>query len=196
MEKDKKKKSQPQQPKRKTIDVEVGSVKSLRANYLNQLDASEIVYKDGEETGVMKKRTFDMTKDKRTSFDLFDLPSDAASDDLDNDDLTSVTPSEAEGAHLQLSPTFEQVQRCQATRDSIARLLQEKKDDDVEKEREDEKDMYGWNTFVKPDRQQGWLSESSGSTLSEMMTNFPQRKSRQNIDGVLSIHVQESVAHL
>ena len=102
---------------------------------MNQLDASEIVYKGGEETGVMKKRTFDMTKDKRTSFDLFDLPSDAASDDLDNDDLTSVTPSEAEGAHLQLSPTFEQVQRCQATRDSIARLLQEKKDDDAEKEK-------------------------------------------------------------
>ena len=135
METYKKKKSQPQQPKRKTIDVEVGSVKSLRANYLNQLDASEIVYKGGEETGVMKKRTYDMTKDKRTRLDLFDLPSDAASDDLDNDDLTSVTPSEAEGAHLQLSPTFEQVQRCQATRDSIARLLQEKKDDDVEKEK-------------------------------------------------------------
>ena len=31
---------------------------------------------------------------------------------------------------------------------------------------------------------------------SEMMTNFPQRKSRQPIDDVLSINVQASVAHL
>ena len=76
-----------------------------------------------------------MTKDKRTSFGLFDLPSDAPSDDPENDDLTSVTPSEAEGAPLQFSPPLEQVQRCQATLDSIARLLKEKKDDDVEKEK-------------------------------------------------------------
>ena len=138
MEKDKKKKSQPKQPKPKSIDVEVGSVKSLCADYLNQLDASEAIYEGGEEASATKKRTVDMTKDKRTSFGLFDLPSDAPSDDPENDDLTSVTPSEAEGAPLQFSPPLEQVQRCQATRDSIARLLREKKDDDVEKEK-----LYG-----------------------------------------------------
>ena len=135
MEKDKKTNSQPKQPKPKSIDVEVGSVKSLCADYLNQLDASEAIYEGGEEASATKKRSVDMTKDKRTSFGLFDLPSDAPSDDPENDDLTSVTPSEAEGATLQFSPPLEEVQQCQATRDTIARLLKEKRDDDVEKQR-------------------------------------------------------------
>ena len=82
-----------------------------------------------------KEKIVDVTKDKRTSFGLHDLPSDAPSDDPENDDLTSVTPSEAEGATLQFSPPLEEVQQCQATRDTIARLLKEKRDDNVEKQR-------------------------------------------------------------
>ena len=99
MEKDKKKKSQPMQPMLMSIDVEVGSVKSLSANYWNQRDAGEAIFEAGEEVSETKKNIVDVTKDKRTSFGLHDLPSDAPSDDPENDDLTTVTPSEAEEAH-------------------------------------------------------------------------------------------------
>ena len=66
----------------------------------------------------------------------------------------------------------------------------------LKRKREDVKDMFGWNNFVQPERWQWWLSENTGSTRSQMMTNFPQRKNRQRIDGILWVHVQESVAHL
>ena len=95
----------------------------------------EDTFEGGEEASATKKKTVDMTKDKRTSFGLHDLPSDAPSDDPEHDDLTSVTPSETEGALLQFSPPLEEVQECQATRDTMARLLKEKKDSDVEKEK-------------------------------------------------------------
>ena len=58
----------------------------------------------GEEVSEMKKKIVDVTKDKRTSFSLHDLPSDAPSDDPENDDLEDVSPSEPEGTTLQLSP--------------------------------------------------------------------------------------------
>ena len=102
---------------------------------MNQLDVGEATFEGGEEASATKKKIVDMTKDKRTSFGLHDLPSDAPSDDPEHDDLTSVTPSEAEGTRLQFSPPLEEVQACQATRDTMARLLQEKRDSDVEKEK-------------------------------------------------------------
>ena len=54
MEKDKKK-SQPKQPEPRSIDVEVGSVKSLRANYLNQLDVGEDTFEGGEEASATEE---------------------------------------------------------------------------------------------------------------------------------------------
>ena len=178
MEKDKKKKSQPKQPKPKSIDVEVGSVKSLCADYLNQLDASEAIYEGGEEASATKKRTVDMTKDKRTSFGLFDLPSDAPSDDPENDDLTERAP-------LQFSPPLEQVQRCQATRDSIARLLKEKKDDDVEKEKR-RRETYVRMEQLRAARKAAVMAKREHwvNTVADD-DKFPQRKNRQRIDGIL-----------
>ena len=89
----------------------------------------------GEEVSEMKKNIVDVTKDKRTSFSLHDLPSDAPSDDPENDDLEDVSPSEPEGATLQFSPPLEEVQQCQTTRETIDRLLQKRRDDEVEKQR-------------------------------------------------------------
>ena len=130
----------------------MGSVKSLRANYLNQQDVGEDTFEGGEEASATKKKTVDMTKDKRTCFGLHDLPSDAPSDDPEHDDLTSVTPSEAEGALLQFSPPLEEVQGCQANRDTMARLLQEKRDSDVEKEKR-RRERYVWMEQLRAARQ-------------------------------------------
>ena len=136
----------------KSIDVEVGSVKSLSANYLNQLDVGEATFEGGEEASATKKKTVDMTKDKRTSFGLHDLPSDAPSDDPEHDDLTSVTPSEMGhfyNFHHHLNK-FKNVKPL-----VIPWLDQYKRRETVmlRRKTEDVKDMCGWNNFVQPERQ-------------------------------------------
>ena len=91
--------------------------------------------KGDEGVSEMKRKIVDVAKDERTSFGLHDLPSDAPSDDPENDDLESVTASETEATTLQFSPPLEEVQQCQTTRETIDRLLQKRRDDEVAKEK-------------------------------------------------------------
>ena len=90
-----------------------------------------------------------MAKDERTSFGLHDLPSDAPSDGPENDDLESVTASEAEATTLQFSPPLK---KYNSARPLVKPLIDSYKRGEMTKlrrKRKDVKHLGEWNSFVK-----------------------------------------------